>query len=66
MNEIFVLPYITFFTKELSQLLHEKYDIRVVYNYPFMLERIVKKSKDPTENKQQKYVVYKIDCKNCS
>ena len=47
-------------------MLHEKYDIRVVYNYPFMLERIVKKSKDPTENKQQKYVVYKIDCKNCS
>ena len=31
-----------------------------------MLERIVKKAKDPTKNRQQKYVVYKIDCKNCS
>ena len=31
-----------------------------------MLEHIVKKAKDPTENMLQKYVVYKIDCKDCS
>ena len=65
-NKIFVLPHIKFYTKELRQILQEKYGFKVVYNYPFMLEKIVKKAKDQTENMQQKYVVYKIDCKNCS
>ena len=46
-------------------MLHEKYGFGVVYNHLFMLERIVKKAKDPTENMQQKFVVYKINCKKC-
>ena len=49
-NKIFVLPHIKIFTKELSQILQEKYGFKVVYNYPFLLEKIVKKAKDETEN----------------
>ena len=44
-NKIFVLTHIKFYTKELSQILQEKYGFKVVYNYPFMLEKNCEKSK---------------------
>ena len=31
----------------------------------FKLDRILKKAKDQTEKMQNKYFVYKIECKNC-
>ena len=43
----------------------EKYGFKVVYNYIFELYRIVQKAEVQTEKIQNKYVVYKINCKNC-
>ena len=47
------------------KIMKEKFGFKVVYNYSFKLDRIVQKAKDQIKKMQKKYVVYKIDCKNC-
>ena len=46
-------------------ILKKKCNFRVVYNYPFKLDGIVKKAKDKIHKLDNKIVVYKVSCNDC-
>ena len=67
-NDIFVLPYIRHYTKELELILKKKCNLRVLYNYSFELDGMVKKAKykiGKLDNKSVAYNTLYISCNDC-
>ena len=59
------IPYTEKFSNNISRLLR-KFDINIVHNIPYKLNKYIKKGKDNLKNMNQKGVVYQINCNDCA
>ena len=62
---LMLMIYIRHYTDELNLILKKTCNLRVVYNYPFKLDGIVKKAKDKIDKLDNKSVVHKVSCNDC-
>ena len=63
---LMLMIYIRHYTDELDLILKKTCNLRVVYNYLFKLDGIVKKSKCTISKLKNKNIVYKVPCNDCS